>query len=390
MRAVHLALFELRSYLRDMGDLAFSLLLPITLLAVMLGAFGQQDQFNGTAYVVDEDNGPYAQQVIGRLKEIKGLDVRLISASDAESRLDRANITVAAYIPQGFSQRLSGGQGAQVTFKQRGNGGQEGQIVASIVRGVVQEVAGEAYVRNQVQAALSGSGTNPSDVASTVDGYLERERRSPTVGVREEDVGKRPNMLFLFLPGVITMFALFAVSLRSQAILDERRNGTLERLLVTRLGAGELFFGKFLAGLARGLAQVVILLVLAEIVFRIFTPVSFFSTLLVAALFVATVSAIGLVIASVARTREQASWIATIFTLVMSMLGGTFFEVQSGLLRTLSRITINWYANDALKALITGDGTLAKLGLQMAVIGGVGLVAFFVARALFKAVPEGK
>lgn len=391
MRALHLGLFELRSYLRDRADLAFSLLLPIVLLAVMLGAFGQETKFSGTAYVVDQDRGMHAQNIISRLRETEGLTVKVISDAEAGTKLDRSVILLATYIPEGFSRRLEQGEQASVTFRQRGNGGQEGQIVASIVRGAVLEIAGEAQVQRQVQAALYGSGIPDADISATVEKFLGRERKAPTLDVVQQDLGKKPNPLYLFFPGVITMFALFAVSLRAQALLDERQNGTLERLLVTRLGPGQLFLGKFAGGFGRGLTQMVVLLVLGAIVFGIFTPVSFVSTLAVAAVFVATVSAAGLVIASISRSRDQATWIAVIFTLVMSMLGGTFFEVgSSGVLHTLSRGTINYYANSALRTLMTGDGTLADVSFQVAVIGAVGLAALLAARALFRVVPGGK
>ena len=88
------------------------------------------------------------------------------------------------------------------------------------------------------------------------------------------------------------MFVLFAVNLTAQALVDERRKGTLERLLTTRLKTGELFFGKFLAFAARGFVQTTVLLLLAYAVFRIFTPLSFIESLLVALVFAAACSTI--------------------------------------------------------------------------------------------------
>ena len=73
----------------------------------------------------------------------------------------------------------------------------------------------------------------------------------------------------------MTMFVLFAVNLTAQALVDERRRGTLERLLATRLTAGELFTGKFLAYTARGFVQTLILMLLAYAVFGLFTPLTF-------------------------------------------------------------------------------------------------------------------
>lgn len=390
MRAIQLAIFELRSYLGDKGDLAFSLLLPIALLAIMLGAFGQESRFNGTANIVDEDGGIYSAQLIEKLRATPGLEVKLLTKEQADSKLETSSIILATYIPEGFSQALAGGKSAPLTFRQRGTGGQEGQITQSIVRGVAQEVASQVQVHLKVQAALAGSGIPAAGIDAAVDKFLTDEARAPTIQVLTENTGVKPDPLRQFLPGILTMFALFALSLRAQALVEERQKGTLERLLVTRLGPNQLFLGKFLSGVAKGIVQVVVLLGLAAIVFRIFTIDSFLGSLAISILFVAAVSALGLVIASISRTRDQASWISVVFTLFMSMLGGTFFEVNSGFLHTLSLGTVNHYANSALKTIIDGRGTLGDVGMELAVIAGVGLVALVLGRALFKMMPGGR
>ncbi|MBI2859778.1 MAG: ABC transporter permease [Chloroflexi bacterium] len=387
MRAIHLAMLEVRSFLKDRGDLAFSLLLPIALLAVMIGAFGQETRFNGIANIVDEDGGPHAQKLVRMLRDTHGITVRLLSPDDADDRLSRAGIILAAYIPADFSDKLSKGQTATLTFKQRGSGGTEGQIMASIIRGAVDEVAAQAQVRLQVGAALSGEGIAGADIDATVDKFLAREQRAPTIEVAEVDFGVKPDPLRDFLPGIVTMFALFAVSLRAPALVEERQKGTLERLLATQLGLNQLFLGKFLSGTAKGIVQMFLLLGLAGIVFQVFTWTSFAGVLVVAFLFAATISAIGLVIASVARTRDQANWISVVVTLVMSMLGGTFFEVEGGFLRIIGLGTVNHYANSALKALINQTGTIRDVAFQLAIIAVVGLLALIVARYLFRAIP---
>ena len=71
IRVFIIALREVRSYLQDRADLAFSLILPVAIFALMYGAFGGQSLFNGTAYVVNEDpGGIYSQRLIECLTQI--------------------------------------------------------------------------------------------------------------------------------------------------------------------------------------------------------------------------------------------------------------------------------------------------------------------------------
>jgi ABC-2 type transport system permease protein len=209
--------------------------------------------------------------------------------------------------------------------------------------------------------------------------------------VKEKTVGDSSDPVNEFLPGIITMFVLFAITLTARALVEERKKGTLERLLTTRLSVGQLFAGKFLVNFSRGFLQTLILLLLSYAVFQMFTPLSFVESLVVAIVFIAAVSALGLVIGSVARTEDQAIWIAVFFTMATVMLGGTFFEIpESGVLNVLSKVSINTYANDAFRTIMADGGSLADVGLQMGVMAGVAAVGLFLGRVIFKVMPGGR
>ncbi len=391
-RALIVALREVRTYLQDKADLAFSLLLPIAIFALMYGAFGGESMFHGTAHVVNEDQeGTYSALLLEQLGELENLDVELLSLSEADSKLDRSDLLMVIYIPSDFSAKLASGERAQLVFKQTGNGGQESQIVASLVRGVAEEMSQEFQVHSQVSNTLVGRDIPQQSIEITTQKFLDREREYPIVGVGEETVGSSPDPVNQFLPGIITMFVLFAIALSARAIVEERRKGTLERLLTTRLSVGQLFVGKFLASVSRGFVQTLILLVLAYMVFQLFTPLSFVECLVIALIFAAAASALGLVIASVARTEDGATWIAVFFTMVMVMLGGTFFEIAEGsVLYTISRFSINTYANDAFNTIIAQGGSLADVGLELGVLAGVIVVGLVLSRILFRVLPGGR
>jgi len=193
-----------------------------------------------------------------------------------------------------------------------------------------------------------------------------------------------------FLPGIITMFVLFAITMASRAIVEERERGTLERLMTTRLTPGQLFTGKFLAGTFRGFIQTTILLSLGYAVFRLFTPVSFLTALLVAGLFAAAASALGLLIGALSQTVSQANWMAVVYTMATTMLGGTFFTIKRGtVLYWLSLASLNTYANDAFKTLITRSGSLADIVTPLGIILGVTVIALVLSRVFFRVMGRG-
>ena len=389
--ALIVAMREVRSYLQDKADLSFALLLPIVTFALIYGAFGGQGLFHGTAYVVNEDpNGVYARQLLDNIKKQDSLTLKTLSLADAQKNMNRTNLDMVFVIPPDFSASLAAGQPAQLTILERGNGGSDGQIVASIIGGVVSDLNQQFAVTARVSQALAGENIPPATVTFTTMQFLNREQQDPLVGIQQVAVGAKPNTVNDFLPGIITMYVLFSISLVAAAINDERKKGTLERLITTRLTIGELFFGKFLASVLRGFIQTFILLALSYAVFRIFTPLSFLESLLFALLFATACSSIGLLIPSIARTGVASTWGGVFFTMTMTMLGGTFFTITKGtVLYSFSKISVNTYANDAFKTLING-GSITTLGVDIAVMAGITVVVLIISRLLFTAVPQGK
>jgi ABC-2 type transport system permease protein len=122
-----------------------------------------------------------------------------------------------------------------------------------------------------------------------------------------------------------------------------------------------------------------------------FTPLSFITVLLVALIFSAAASTIGLIIAAVARTEDQAVWISVFVTMATVMMGGTFFEIPADSpLYFMSRISLNTYANDAFKTLIMRGGILGDVVPELIILIAVIAAGFIISRVFFKVMPEGR
>ena len=406
-RPVYIALIEFKLFLNNRAELAFSIALPILLFALMYGALSSESEVFTPASVVDLDGGPKARELVARLDSLAEVEVEERTETDADAELDRSAILFAVIIPEGFSEALEAGETAPLVFRQRGNGGDTGQIVSAIVRGVARGMAAESRIERQVREALANSGTAPERIEAEIRTQVEALRTNPpvVVDVRRFDETGRPHpnpppegegtsgdgLFSRLLPGLIVMFVMFSVTLASQAMVEERRTGTLERLMTTRLGVNQLFTGKFLSGVSRAMFQTVVMLSLAFVVFRPGGALAFVELLAFALLASAAFTGVALVIGAVARTRNQATWAAVFFTLLMVVFSGTFFEIAEGsLMHSISRATINAYAIDAMQNIIGSGEHLGQQWLEMAVMAGVAVVGLTVARLLFSITPEGR
>lgn len=368
-RAALLTILELRRMLVNRGELAFGLALPIVLFALMYGAFGQDVVFRGTAHVVDLDGGESARAFIERLDALPEISVRERELADAQRALDRSAILLAIVIPAGFSDSLQRGETATLRFVQHGNGGEEGQVVAALAQAIAEGLAREAGIFSRLETALGEQAAAPEQMAATV---AELRAEAPAVGVSVRAVGEGGNaFIFRMVAGLLVMFVMFSVTLSAQYLVEERQLGTLERLLTTRLSARSLFLGKFLAGIARGGVQALLLLALAFAAFGLGGAPEFGAMLALSALLLAAVSAIGLVIGALAKTPDQASWAAAFLTTYMAIFGGNFIEISNeGVLGLISQFTLNRHVIDAMIAVLAAgerwwqqDGAIALMAL---------------------------
>lgn len=388
-RASLICLKEFRSYWSDPQMMLFSFLLPLVTLVVFAGAFSGQGQFAVNGYAVDLDQSTESADFLSRLDAVPGINLRVITLQEAERRLDRADISTCIVVPAGFGGQVSSGETLSLEVRQRGYGGTEGQILKSYAATVAGEMTGEARRVAEVASLLRqvGLSLDTAEVAAAVSRYASEAAADPPVSVEEHGIAGGPKAVTFFLPGLVTMFAIFAVALSSQTVVTERKNGTLERLMTTRLKRGELLAGKFLAGMARTYAQIALLFVVGGLAFAVFTPASFVQSMLFSLAVVAAGSALGVFVSALARTPDQAIWGSVFTTNAMAMLGGTFFELpETGPLNVISRLTLNRYAVDAYRALINRGATLAtpQVATNFAILVGVAVVLMAIAVPAFK------
>ncbi len=384
-----MALIEIKRYFRDPGDLTLSLALPVALLALMLGAFGGDSSFSGTASIVDLDGTPESRRLIEIIGAEPGIDVELLDESRADRLLAGSSRLLVMVVHRGYGEGLMGGGGRPlIEFRQRGSGGDEGLIVASIVRGAVGKQAREAVALSQarVVAASNELSASGEEIERAVLDAVERDREAPIVSVRVEDAGVGTPTFNIFFPGILTMMVMFAVTTSASAIVEEKRDGRLERLLTTRLGVTGIFIGKFLSGLSRGFLQALLLCTLGLAVFRSFSPADYGQIVVVTLFLAACAAAVGMAIASVARTSEQANWAGVVVTMVTAVVGGSFFEpAGGGVLDVIGRISPVRYGNDALRDILSGSANLGGLWVELAVLAGVSAVLLVISRRLFSA-----
>ena len=424
---VQIALKDIRSLFTDRATLVIILLTPFILTLVLAAAFGGVTSGGGSpvsnipVVIVNQDKGTsvvimqmnFGQQMTDTLKNIKvkaddpnpllKVDV-LDDETQARARVTQGKAVAAVIIPADFSNSLNpanasfGDTKIRLTiFRDAAN-----PITADIVTSVVQQMLNG--FTNSMIAINAGAKVDPAAVAyaqSISQGiFQEVGKASSTASDNTEQAaapqnqGQGMNLLQYFAPAMAIFFLNFSMAFGAVSIIDERDNGTLQRLLISPTSRMTILAGKLGGTYVSGLLQLTALIIATSLigpVMGIKTPVwgtNIPALIVVSLVVVAGAIGLGTLIAALCRTRQQANVVANAILILMGIAGGTFFASTSGRppMGILSQLTVNYWANNAFSTLSqTGDLTavLPNLAaLLLIFVAGFGIGVFLFNRRL--------
>jgi ABC-2 type transport system permease protein len=193
------------------------------------------------------------------------------------------------------------------------------------------------------------------------------------------------SLISFYAAGIGVMFLLFSsVGGAGGALLDEAEAGTLERLLSTNIGMTGVLIGKWIFLAIVGCVQLTVMFVWGRLAFGLplFSHLPGFGVMTVAT--GAAAAALGLVLATLARTRAQLQGFSTIFILTMSALGGSMFPrfLMSETMQKVGLLTFNAWALDGYLKVFWREAPIWQLWPQLLVLGTATMVFLAIARLL--------
>ena len=191
-------------------------------------------------------------------------------------------------------------------------------------------------------------------------------------------------MVAFYAAGIAVMFIMFSAAAAGGAFIEENESGTLERVLSSGLGMNGMLLAKWLYVTSLACIQVTVMFVWGMFVFKL-PLLSHLPGFAVMTLFTgAAAAAFGLVIATIARTRQQLSGLANLLVLSMNALGGSMFPrfLMSESLQKLSLVGFNAWALDGYLKVFWREQPLTALAPQVGALAGFTVLFLFIARRL--------
>jgi ABC-2 type transport system permease protein len=385
---------ELVRMVRDRRALALSLFIPFFLMLLIGAIFTTASNGSGNTTVdvpvYAEDQGPVGQQILAAMQQTPTFKVEMkTSAADARTPVENGDRSAAVIIPAGVSDAVAQGKQADITvLTTPSNNDYRALAVRGIMGDIIQNfAAGQIAGQVAVDAVKnSGATADPVAVARQASQQASQLSQKPPLNLQTQ-VAKQSqsnNNYDQVVPGYALMFALFAVGAGAGTILDEKEAGTWKRLLVAPVSRWALLSGKLGAQFVRALAQISILFIVSKLFFHIdIGSLPAMILLIVVTAFATT--ALGMLLVSVVKTRDQLQPITTLTVLTFSALGGSWFPLflMPSWVQQVSRVTLtSWAMTGFNNLMIFGKGFTSALPSILALVI-YGAVCFLLAIRFF-------
>lgn len=404
MKTLSIALKDLQILFKDRGLLFQLFILPLVFIFVLSGALGSVGKSEAVTLpqlaIVNQDGGQAADTLIGKLSEDGSMVVNLTAASDAQTRLNENKIIGRLTIPEGFTLGIERRQPVTMVLTP---GSKADPQMLEAVRLVIVSIAADLTLESQIIASLKQlgemRGSVPAEnlmfdtdriVAQAQQQFVEAQAR-PLIEIMqtipqqgEEQV--TPDLSQTAIPGFTVLFVFLAAQSTARSIYEEKKIGSFRRLVAAPLSKAQLLIGKILPNFITGLVQIVVIFAFGSLGMCLLglTPLPIekapLGTILIALALALCSSALGIAIASVARTENQISGVSTLVLWGMGLVGGSLIPlfVLERFLGKFPMFVPHYWANRAFDDLLIRRLGMADVGPDILVLLGFSLLFFVI------------
>lgn len=410
---------DLKLFFKSTSALMITFIVPMVLILIfgsVFSGFGNQSSINAIRVIVVDNDQTFLSKrfstSLDSLKEIKVIykfkknDV--ISSYDnqtMDSNIKKGKQKVGIIIKKGFGNAIENG----TTPKLEIHYDPKFQIEYGITNGLSQKVVMSQFPElltkgmfKKAKKLLGNENGNKfeDDIQNTISGYFpdetdKKENNSSNSFISADfaDIKSKKlvgeelkNPMFAqYVAGMAVMFLLFSLSRAGSSILEEKQEGTLDRLLIAPIKPYTIILSKLFYASFLGIFQLMIMFVFGWLVFGldIFSHIITLTIMIVVTAFAA--SALGMFIAAISKNQSQIGGLTTLIALGMSALGGSMFPsfIMPKYLQTIGKFTLNHWAMEGMTGIFWRDMSLKDIYPDIAVLLAIFIVFASIAIIIF-------
>lgn len=411
---------DLAVFFRDRGALIWLFVLPLVFIGIFAGLASltsgaateseAKDNRAPLAIVNQDSSGEQAILLVEKLSAPDAFQLLPLSIDEADARLKRYSIRRYLLIPTNFSAELAAGTPVALTLITHPDSDTNtDQIVMTMVNGIARDLSLELQIIDGIRAMGKMQAANPNSqsafaadkVIAQAKSQFENSSGNPLIGVEQVNPVKEEKESALefdlgesILPGMSVLFIFLASMTVARGVYEERRDGSLRRLLAAPLKRSELMLGKMVPMLILIIIQIIFIFLIGGLLLPLLgfgklgignDPLAL--VLVSLAIAICTVT-LGIFLASIARSEGQITGIGNAVLWIAGFLGGAiipaFILQQISVLNIISRLMPHFWATSAYYDLLARGRGLVDVLPNIGVLLLFSAVFFFIGLRRFR------
>jgi ABC-2 type transport system permease protein len=366
--AALLARKDLMQTARDKLSFIFILVMPLAFTLFFGLLFGANSNVDKLPLAVwDADGGAAAKQLVADLGKSTVVHVVDKQGTAFEQWMADERAAAGLLIPKGYSAAVADGTQADLVIVST-----QGSSGASTAASEVRTLAGDQVTVELASRAASQAvwqtRSHPAPLPGETDQGLYDVAQakpvvaaalaSPAASTKVVEAGaaanQTPSGFILSSPGMLVNFILFSLMTAGIALIVERQNGTLQRLMTTRLRRWELIGGKAAGMFCLTFAQQVLLIGVAQIFFGVDYLRDPAALLVMMVSLSLVASTLGLLLASVMKSEQALIATTVLVSMAVAALSGAWFplEIAGEGFQTVGHVLPTAWILDGLRGIV--------------------------------------
>jgi ABC-2 type transport system permease protein len=343
---------DLLAQLRSRSFLVQTLLLPFILTLLIGNAIGGTRKIDALRLAM-VGTGDISNNLITLLEDSKLTKAyRLPDAASADNAVQTGEATIAIILPERIEMKLMRSEPLEVRVLIDPTSHQRGEVVKQMVTGYMQQIeAARAAILGGVRATAPGTAQELQNTLKLISEKVQTQFRTASIDLATKEAAGRSQGIFAYYAVAFgVMFTLLSATNGAGGVIDELERGTIHRLLAAPVTPVLLLISKFVALWLVGVWQLGAFALFSSIIYSVSwgLPLAVIPVLLATA---AAAAGFGGIIIGISRSREQLNTLSLVFVLVMSLLGGSMWPLETlpGIAQTLSKFTYNRWSIEAFQ-----------------------------------------
>ena len=381
---------------RDKGALIWLIIMPIVWTALIGSMSSPKSGENLIPIsIMNYDKGAYGNKFEEFLIEEK--DIQIVKASSEDDLVKKVmdtEIFVGLVIPENFTENLINDIPSQVKLVKSEKS--SSYFIEELVKKNAKRISIDAQASNfsleKIRTFISITKGAKSEIweraFKTADSSFKPE---PSIKVDFKmlsvDESKQSLVMGMNLssPGFAVMFVMMGVFFAGAAMVNERRLGTLDRLLTTPTGKLAIMSGEMLGFFLLALVQFSILILFGQFALGVNWGSSPIGVLLIVVSFSLAVTGLGTLLAVFVKTSAQAGAFAVLISMVTSMIGGSWWpiEIAPKFMQSVAKFTPQYWAVNGLTKLITRGFGISSILTNFGILMGIAVISLMLSVVLF-------